>query len=505
VRAFALLALFVAVALRAAESPAITAAPITAPTHTNALGATVTMSPDGVAWLTWLEQTGTTNALRFATYDAAANAWSAAGTIASGDNWSVDGPDAPALTVGSAGRATALWSVRNPTEPRTAPAAQASLGDGHHAWIAQTADGGRTWSAVAPLTRESNRVAFASLATLADGRVLAAWLDGRDAAPGRPVTQLFARIVGVSGPDTLIDPAVSEGCPTSLAAFPDGSALLVYRGRTADGVRDIRAARFAGGAWQPPHPVFHDGWKIAGNPASAPQIAVDGGRAAAAWYTATHDAPRVLLSLSPDAGERFLSPLQLNAGPTKGRVAVSILHDGAMLVTSVDDRGELRLRRVTPDFTVAGEVRLTTSETGRIKGTPRVALLRDFLGGKTPAQLIVALVRDAQPAVLQTLLVSIPEGELLEDERNCDCAAAVDELLGFSIRGMVLGTQPAASSVRVNHVALPGLFAAGEREFAVSKLIPLQADMAGRPFIGRIRRHEGGWQIFSLRVLPTVP
>jgi hypothetical protein len=505
VRTVALLALFVMPFLRAAESPAITATPIPTPAHANARGATVTTSPDGVVWLSWVEQTGTTSALRFATYDATANAWSAAGTIASGENWSVDGPHSPALTAGSSGRATALWSVRNPTAPQAAIAGQSTLGAGHHAWVAQTADGGRTWTAGAPLTRESSQVEFASLATLTDGRVLAAWLDGRAAPPGRPVTQLFTRIVGVSGPDTLIDPSVSEGCPTSLAAFPDGSALLVYRGRTADEVRDIRAARFAAGGWKPPHPVFQDGWKIAGNPDNGPQIAVDGGRVAAAWYTATHEAPRVLLALSPDAGERFLSPLQLNGGPTTGRVAVSILHDGAMLVTSVDDRGELRLRRVTPDFTVAGEVRLTTSETGRIKGTPRVTLLRDFLGGKTPAQLIVALVRDTQPAVLQTLLVSIPEGDLLEDERNCDCAAAEEALLGFSIRGMIVAVQPAASTVRVNHVALPGLFAAGEREFAVSKLIPLGADNAGRPFIGRIRRHEGGWQIFSLRVLPTVP
>ncbi|MBL9209331.1 MAG: exo-alpha-sialidase [Opitutaceae bacterium] len=504
-RALAFLALFAAVALRAAESPAITAQPIPTPTHANAVGAAVTRSPDGVVWLTWLEQAGPATALRFATLDAATLTWSPAGTIASGANWVVNGSAMPALTVGTRGRATALWSVRQASEAQAANGVTSTPGAEPHAWIAQTTDGGRTWSAGAPLTRESRRVGFASLATLADGRVLAAWLDGRAAAPGRPVTQLFARVVGVNELDTLIDPSVSEGCPTSLAAFPDGSALLAYRGRTADEVRDIRAARFAGGGWQPPHPVFHDGWKIAGNPDNGPQIAVDGGRVAAAWYTATHEAPRVLLALSPDAGERFLSPLQLNAGPTTGRVAVSLLHDGAMLVTSVDDRGELRLRRVTPDFTVAGEVRLTTSETGRIKGAPQVALLRDFLGGKTPAQLVVALVRDTQPAVLQTLLVSIPEGELLEDERNCDCAAAEEALLGFSLRGVIVAVQPAASTVRVRHAALPGLFAAGEREFAVSTAIPLGADTNGRSFIGRIRRHGDGWQVFSLRVLPTVP
>lgn len=501
-RTLALLALLVTPFLRAAESPAITAAPIPAPAHANAIGASVTTSPEGVVWLTWLERTGPATVLRFATLEANGGAWSAAGTIASGTDFFVSGSNFPVLTVGANGRATALWSVSNPTDPHAPPSAHSHHGAGYHAWVAQTTDAGKTWSAGAPLTRESDVVEFASLTTLADGRVLAAWLDGREKKHGRKVQQLFTRFVGVSGPDTLVDPSVCDCCHTSLTAFPDGTALVAYRGRTADEVRDIRAARFAGGRWAESHPVFRDGWKITGCPVNGPQIASDGGRVAAAWFTAANDQPRVLTSLSPDAGERFLAPLQLNEGKTAGRVATALLHDGAMLVTSVDIDGALWLRRVTPDFVLTAPVRLTANDSGRIKGFPRVALRRDFLGGTTPAQLVVALVRDTEPALLQTLLVTIPEGELLANERDCDCATAEETLLGFSIRGMIVAAQPAAGTVRVNHVALPGIFAAGEREFAVSQTTPVGADASGRPFVGRIRRHEGGWQLFSLRVLP---
>lgn len=502
---FALLALLAAVVLHGADTPAITATPIPAPAHANALGASVTVSPDGVVWLTWLERTGAATALRCTTFEATTGAWSAAGTIASGSDVFINASDFPALTVGPNGRATAVWSVRNPEEPRAASPAHGEHGAGYQAFTAQTTDGGKTWSAGAPLTRESNLVEFASLTTLADGRVLAAWLDGREKKRGRQVQQLFTRFIGVSGPDTLVDPSVCDCCQTSLAAFPDGSALLVYRGRTADEVRDIRAARFSAGRWTESYPIFHDGWKTTACPVNGPQVAVDGGRVAAAWFTAANGRPRVQASLSPDAGERFLSPLQLNDGKTADRVATTLLHDGALLVTSVDADGALWLRRVTPDFVPTAALRLTSPDAGRIKGFPRMALLRDFRGGTTPAEVIVALVRDTEPAALQTLRVTIPEGELLADERNCDCSTAENELLGFSIRGVILAAQPSARTLQVNHVALPGIFAAGERELAVGTGIPLSADVVGRPFVGRIRRQGDRWEIFSLRVLPKGP
>jgi hypothetical protein len=503
-RVLALAFILPAVALHAADTPAITATPLAAPAHANAIGASVTSAPDGTLWLTWLEKNGAVTALRFATLAPAASAWSPAGTIASSADIFVSGSNFPTLTVGPQGRAVALWSVSNPVDPKAPPAAHSHHGAGYHAWVARTEDGGKTWTPGAPLTRESDVVEFASLTTLADGRVLAAWLDGREKKHGRKVQQLFARIVGEAGPDTLVDPSVCDCCHTSLSAFPDGSALLAYRGRTADEIRDIRVTRFQAGRWDESRAVHRDGWKIAGCPVNGPQLASDGGRVVSAWFTAANNEPRVLVALSPDAGDRFLSPLTLNSTKTAGRVATTLLHDGAMLATSVDTDGALWLRRINPDFNLTEPVRLTTPETGRIKGFPRLALRRDFSGGKTPAQLVVALVRETDSA-LQTLLVNIPEGDLLEAERNCDCSTAEDELLGFSIRGIVTAAPAGGRAVRVQHAVLPGMFAAGEREFALADSVRLDADAAGHPFVGRVRRHENGWQLFSVRLLPRVP
>lgn len=498
-------ALFTLTSLPAAESPAIAVTTLTAPAHANTLGAGVTAGPDGTLWLTWLEREGDATALRSSTLAPNATAWSTPATIVRGSDLHPSDADFPALTAGAGSRATVVWSVRHPAPVAAGVAPTGLRGFGYDARFAQTGDGGRTWSPGRPLTRESDAVEFAALATLPDGRVLSTWIDGRGKKQGLAGPQLFARILGSDAPDTLVDPAVCECCHTGLTAFADGTALAVYRGRTEGDVRDIRAARFAGERWAATHPVFHDGWKIAGCPVNGPQVTADGGRALAAWFTAANDQPRVLATLSPEAGERFLAPLQIDAGRTAGRVSVALLHDGAMLVTSVDIDGALWLRRVTPDFTLGETVRLTAPEAGRIKGFPRVALRRDFRGGKTPAELIVALVRDTEPAVLQTLRVTVPEGELLEAERGCDCATAEDDLLGFSIRGRILAADPATQTVRVDHVALPGIFAAGERSFTVSERWPLRGDQVGQPFVGRIRREADGWQLFVLRVLPKAP
>ncbi len=512
---------------RAAEAPAIsttaTAAPSSAP---GASGPSLVASPEGVMWLTWLEKTGHTTALRFATLEPSKAHWSPAATIASGTNWFVNWADFPALTVGPGGRATAVWFVNNPAPaaPAAAAASHDHHGPGYRAFISHTTDAGRTWSAPAPLTRDSDSVEFVSLATLADGRVLAAWLDGRAKKTGLPADssakalataeapakaggkaqQLFARIIGASGPDTLVDDSVCDCCQTSLTAFPDGTALLTYRARRDGEVRDIHVTRFRGTEWDESRTLNSDDWRIAGCPVNGPQLVSDGGRVAVSWFTGADNDPRVLTSFSPDAGARFLMPLRLTEGKTLGRTATTLLHDGAILVTFVDADGALWLRRVTPDFAATEPVRLATAEPGRIKGFPRVALRRDYAGGKDPAKMIVAFTREGV-AGLTTLEVSVPEGDLLEAEKNCDCAPTADQLEGFPIRGSILSAEHDAGTLRVKHFEVPGIFTAGDREFIVSAETLARSDQAGRQFLGRIEKRNGAWTLFDVRFIASAP
>lgn len=228
---FAALFLFAAVALTAAEEksvPPITFTDVASPAGPRALGASLTTAPDGTVWLTWVEAAAenlaaaakksgghhhgaepataatptTPNTLRFSTFDAAAKKWSAARPIASRPDIPLSSADFPQLVIDGRGTATAVWT------------------NGHGgALVSSSTDRGATWSAPAPWTSASTEVEKFSFVRLADGRVLAAWLDGRAKQPGAktPPEQLYARILGDST-DTLVDPSVCDCCQTTLTA-----------------------------------------------------------------------------------------------------------------------------------------------------------------------------------------------------------------------------------------------------------------------------------------------
>jgi hypothetical protein len=514
---FRLLALLIAVFTAsgsANSAPAITFDEIASPAGPGATGASLTTGPEGTVWLTWLEPAAGETALRFSTFDATTRAWTAARTISRGSNWFVNWADFPALTAGPGGRATAVWFVNNPAPESAAPVSPDDHhGPGYRAFLSHTTDFGRTWSEPAPLTTESNSVEFVSLVTLADGRVLAAWLDGRlrqmmaghGHAAGALPMQLYVRILftetnaGPPPPDTLIDASVCDCCQTALTAFPDGSALLAYRGREEGEVRDIRVARFRGERWEDPRTLHRDHWQIPGCPVNGPQIASDGGRVAAAWFTAAGGEARVLASFSSDAGGRFVMPLRLDEARPAGRVSTVLLHNGSMLVTWLAVEGQLWLRRISPEYVPAAPVLLGSPGSSRAKGFPRITLLRDYAGGKSTAQLIAAYARDGAESGLRTVLLTVPEGDLLEADANCQCAPTPEQLRGYAIRG-TLETTAGAGVVRVTHPELPGLLPAGTHDLRVEPALREKiSGTSGRAFFGRMERREGRWWLIDVR------
>jgi hypothetical protein len=501
-RVFALFLFSIVSPVLADENATLTATELAVPgISANATGPALTRSPDGVVWLTWQERERDITTLRFSVFDRGARGWTAPRTIASGRDLYAGQADFPVVTLGAHGRATAVWYVNNPPAAGTA---HLHHGSGYRAYFRQSSDGGATWGPATLVSRESDTTEFFSLATLADGRVLATWLDGRAKKSGGTRERLFSRILGQDGRDTLVDESACDCCQTTLTAFPDGSALLAYRGRTDEEIRDIRVTRFRDNAWGESHPLSNDEWKIAGCPVNGPQIASDGGRVAAAWFTGADNDPRVLVTQSPDAGGRFLMPLRISDGPTAGKVATLILHDGAMLVTYVDIQGALWARRITPEFVATPAVPLAAGKSGGIKGFPRLALVRDYDGGPTPAQFLATFVREDSGAV-STLLVNVPENELLEAEKSCDCGPTGEQLKGFPIRGTLLSPQTGGNTVRVKHFEVPGIFTGGEREFKVTPEVYAQANEPGRPFLARVEQRDGAWWLFDLHLIAPAP
>lgn len=488
---------------RAAESsnaPASDLKELVTPASSGATAPVLARAPDGTVWLTWIEPTPAGRALRCASFDAATGQWSEARTIATGVLAPAD--EAPALTVGPAGKLTALWSA-TPAPPTTP-----SL------YVASSTDAGRTWTAPAPLTTESETTSHPALTTLADGRVLAAWLDRRGRTQGDRGPRLYARILGVTPAlDVLIEPLVSEAAAPALEAFPDGSAVLTYRGRSDGEIRDIHIVRYQRDRWENDHVLNHDEWHVSRGPTESPQLAIAGGRVASAWFTAADGNPRVQISTSPDAGARFLMPLTVDLGHPVGRPAVTLLHDGAALATWIEGESPERnakpsglwLRRVSPDYSLDAPTLLVADNVHRVTGHPRLALLRDFTGENTTATVIVAYATEGSPGSVRTLLVTVPEVALLAAANaDCHCAPTPEQLLGYPIRGAITAIDVANAQLTAKHSELPGLMASGAHVFRVAPQL-LQAVQPGREFLGRIEQRAGVWWLFDVRLLVAPP
>ncbi len=488
---------------RAAESS--TALPpdlkeLATPAASGATAPVLARAPDGTVWLAWIEPTPAGRALRCASFDATTGQWTEARTIAPNVLRPTD--EAPALTVGPAGKLTALWSAA--PAPRTTP----SL------YVATSTDSGRTWTAPTPLTAESETTSHPALTTLADGRVLAAWLDRRGRTHGDRGPRLYARILGITPAlDVLIEPLVSEAAAPALDAFPDGSAILTYRGRSDGEIRDIHIVRYHQDRWENDHVLNHDEWHVSRGPTESPQLAIAGGRVASAWFTAADSNPRVQISTSPDAGARFLMPLSVDLGHPVGRPAITLLHDGAALATWIEGESPERnakpaglwLRRVSPDYSLDAPTLLVADHVHRITGHPRLALLRDFNGENTTATLIVAYATEGTRGTVRTLLVTAPEVALLAAANSdCHCAPTPEQLLGYPIRGAITAVDAANGQLTAKHSELPGLMASGAHVFRVSPQL-LQAIQPGREFLGRIEQRAGTWWLFDVRLLVTPP
>lgn len=507
-RIIALLAVACSTLSAATEVPApITVEEIATPAAAGSLGGSFTRGPDGAIWLSWVEpgagaiaagghhakpkqadaKPAVANTLRIARLDPATGQWEQPQTILAHPTVPLSSADHPQVVVDGQGRLYAHW-----------------VDGAGGARVSHSDDNAASWSAPAVWTHASDLVEKFSFARMADGRVLATWLDGRARAGGKP-QQLYTRHLGDSeASDRLIDASVCDCCQTALAPLLDGGALLAYRGRTPDERRDIRVARLRTGAWLEPRDLATDGWKIAACPINGPRLAVDRSRAAATWFTAAEAKPRVLVSYSADAGASWLTPLRIDRGEPVGHGDVALLQDGALLALWIERDGSLWLRRITPEFTLAESVELAPAGAAATRGFPRLMLREDYAGGRSAAEALVVFTRHAAPAGVRTLRVRVPEGDLLNQERACDCAPSAAQLRSLPVRGTILRRDAASGTVRVRHSEVPGVLPAGARDFRASTELAAAA-VAGREFLGRIEQNRSAegpdWTLIEVRLL----
>ncbi len=179
---------------------------------------------------------------------------------------------------------------------------------------------------------------FVTLMPGADGEVGALWLDGRryaDTEAGPATEEMTLRFRQMTGPaDAGAELLVDDrvcDCCQTGAALTDDGWVMVYRDRAEDEVRDIYATRVQDGEWTEPLPVHRDGWRIEGCPVNGPAVAAHAREVAVAWFTGAGEVPRVLLAFSDDSGDRFTEPVRVDDGDPVGRVDVVSLAGGALV------------------------------------------------------------------------------------------------------------------------------------------------------------------------------
>ncbi|MDZ7659099.1 sialidase family protein [Fodinibius sp.] len=121
----------------------------------------------------------------------------------------------------------------------------------------------------------------------------------------------------------LIDDSVCDCCPTSLAKTNNG-AIVAYRNRTEDEIRDIYTSRFNGEQWSDPKAVFNDNWKINACPVNGPKLAAQDSMVSIAWHTGANDKHTAKYAYSADQGTTFSEPIILNDSTSLGRVDTEI-------------------------------------------------------------------------------------------------------------------------------------------------------------------------------------
>lgn len=309
----------------------------------------LSISADNDLVLSWLEPTGSRYALKFSTKQN--GQWLPPRELASGSNWFVNWADFPSVVPIKGNLWAAHWLVIQED------------GFGYDVVLSISQDSGNSWSEPIPLHLDGTLTehGFVTLFPMLSG-IGAVWLDGRNFIQNGEFAfeTSTGELLGMSlryaqfdanGSHVIaqeLNDFVCDCCQTDVALI-EGDALLVYRGRTIEEVRDIVFQRFSDNEWNSPEVLHDDNWVIAGCPINGPAIDAMDSNVAVAWFSAATDRPLVRLAWSDNGGRDFAEPIDVDLDGSFGHVDVAVIGDDQSAVSwlrSEEDGLSLMVRTV---------------------------------------------------------------------------------------------------------------------------------------------------------------
>lgn len=282
-------------------------------------------------------------------------------------------------------------------------------GSGTYAYevrLAESRDGGATWGpGVTPHTPGiPAEHGFVEMLPTADSGAVLVFLNGGAAIEERHGKQMhlgFANWTkdGRVGTTSILDHRVCDCCQTGVAMTSSGP-VAVYRDRSDAEIRDMSIVRLVEGAWTEPEPLHADGWHIEGCPVNGPAISAGGEDVVVAWFAAPNDSARVQVAFSTDAGATFGAPVRIDGGQPTGRVDVEFVGAGRALVSWIErsaNGAEVHARLVHRDGTAGAPLVVGTSDAARSSGFPRMA--------RAPGGVLMAWTLPGTPSSVRTAFV----------------------------------------------------------------------------------------------------
>lgn len=187
----------------------------------------------------------------------------------------------------------------------------------------RSADGGKSFSELRPITASNESQRFEALGLDADGSLFAAWLDKRNRVPAQQRGQQYdgAGLFFASSNDggatysesRLAQDNTCECCRLGLAFAGSGRPVVVFRNIFEGGVRDHAIVTFSDPATPGEvHRVSRDDWQIAACPHHGPSLSISAaGTYHVAWYTNGKVRKGLFYARSRDGGATFSEPLPI--------------------------------------------------------------------------------------------------------------------------------------------------------------------------------------------------